>query len=239
MDFVFPTFLTREAAFLKLLQRDLPEVYRCRVPEALDVAKDSRGFVCELHMNWLRNRSEPITQLEFAKESADLLAALHEQAAIMHLDLRLDNFVLTKDGVGFVDFGSAVRIGEQLQRSNMLHALFNEMMRTSQIQRMLGQMLERGEVTNQIIRNVHGKVDKAVDSFYLAVQINQPHKHPELRHLVRFDATGKAAQQLQHLTAAVLRPKNPHKAQYKSAADIRRGILRIERSLADAAKREG
>ncbi|MFW6060815.1 MAG: hypothetical protein ACODAQ_11590 [Phycisphaeraceae bacterium] len=228
---VFPTFLTREAAFLKLLQRDLGEEYRCRVPSALAIEKDDRGFVRELHMNWLRNRSTPIDQLTFARQSADLLTALHEQAGIMHLDLRLDNFVLTEDGVGFVDFGSAVRFGEQFERSNMLKSLFSEMMRTSQIQRMLGQMLESGKVTSQIMREVHGKVDKGVDSFYLAVQINQPHKHPELRHLVKVDKQGAAYKHLHRLTSAILRPKNPDKADYKSAADIRRGILRIQSRL--------
>ena len=231
VDHVFPTFLTREAAFLKLLQRDLPDEYRCRVPAAVEVQKDDRGFVRELHMNWLRNRAEPIDQIEFARQSADLLAALHEQARIMHLDLRLDNFVLTEDGVGFVDFGSAVRIGEQLERSNMLSTLFDEMMQTSQIQRMLGKMLEKGEVTSQVIRDVHGKVDKTVDAFYLAVQINHPHKHPELKHLVRCERDSQVARQIQRLTAAVLRPKNPDKAPYKTASDIRRGIARIERKL--------
>src|SRR5690606_14425915 len=35
VDHVFPTFLTREAAILKILQRDLPEAYRGRVPMPL------------------------------------------------------------------------------------------------------------------------------------------------------------------------------------------------------------
>ncbi|MFW6335875.1 MAG: hypothetical protein ACOC3G_01940, partial [Phycisphaeraceae bacterium] len=105
VDHVFPVFLTREAAILKLLQRDLPEPLRCRVPQCLETKKDELGFVRELRMNWLRVGGGPISQLDFAEQAAELLTALHERAKIMHLDLRLDNFVITPDGVGFVDFG--------------------------------------------------------------------------------------------------------------------------------------
>jgi len=153
----------------------------------------------------------------------------------MHLDLRLDNMVITPDGVGFVDFGSACRIGEQIDRSPMLNTLFSEMMRTSQIQRMLGKMIERGHVTNNAISEVYGKVDKTVDAFYLAVQITKPHGNPELRQLIQFDPESNQAKALSSLTAAVLRPKNPEMAQYKTARDILRGIHRIERRVSDTA----
>lgn len=229
---IFPMFLTREAAFLKLLERHLPEEHRGRVPALLQVNKDHRGYVHELYMNWMRHRVEPIDHLELARQSIELLCALHDHVGIMHLDLRLDNVVLGERGVGFVDFGSAVRIGEQLHRSDMLHSLFDEMMQTSQIQRLLGRMLERGEITNEAIRGVHGKVDKTVDVFYLALQINQAHHHPELKHLIRHDPESPATRHLERLTAAVLRPKNPHKSSYKTAADLRRGIDRVERKLA-------
>lgn len=231
VDHVFPVFLTREAAILKLLQRDLPEHLRGRVPQCLGTEKDERGFVRELRMNWLRIGGGPISQLDFAEQAAELLTALHERAKIMHLDLRLDNFVITENGVGFVDFGSAVRIGEQLEQSGMLSTLITEMMQTSQIQRMLGKMLERGDITNQAIAEVHGKADKTVDAFYLALQIAKPKGHPELSQLINVDRKSNTYRMLSNLTAAVLRPKNTNKAEFKTAGDILRGVRRIRERL--------
>ncbi|MFI4862350.1 MAG: hypothetical protein ACIAXF_16925 [Phycisphaerales bacterium JB063] len=231
VDHVFPTFLTREAAMLGILQKNLAPEYRNRVPRPLGIEKDARGFVRTLHMNWMRIGGPVLSQLDFAEQSAELLTALHEQARVMHLDLRMDNMVITPDGVGFVDFGSACRIGEQIGQSPMLDTLFSEMMRTSQIQKMLGKMLERGHVTNQTMAEVHGKVDKTVDSFYLAVQITKPHVNPELKQFIRYEPEGDIAQALSSLTAAVLRPKNPEMAQYKTAQDILRGINRIRRRV--------
>ncbi|MEM6332486.1 MAG: hypothetical protein AAF823_04005 [Planctomycetota bacterium] len=231
VDHVFPTFLTREAAFLKILERDLPEAYRNRVPRLLAAEKDDRGFVRKLTMNWLRTGTRPIGQLEFARQAAELLAVIHDRAKVMHLDLRLDNFVLTDDGVGFVDFGSAVRIGEDLTESPMLTSLFGEMMRTSQIQRMLGRMIETGDVHNPALTAAHQKVSPALDSYYLAVQINRPRHNPLFAHLVQHDKDSPQAKALAQLTAAVLRPKADDKAEYKTAADILRGIARIERKL--------
>ncbi|XAL98120.1 hypothetical protein OT109_10980 [Phycisphaeraceae bacterium D3-23] len=231
VDHVFPTFLTREAAMLGILQKNLAPEYRNRVPRPLGIEKDNRGFVRTLHMNWMRIGGPTLSQLDFAEQAAELLSALHEQARVMHLDLRMDNMVITPHGVGFVDFGSACRIGEQIGQSPMLDTLFSEMMRTSQIQKMLGKMLERGHVTNQTMANVHGKVDKTVDSFYLSVQITKPHVNPELKQFIAFDPESDIAQALSALTAAVLRPKNPEMAQYKTAQDILRGIHRIRRRV--------
>jgi hypothetical protein len=237
VEHVFPTFLTREAAMLGILQKTLAPQYRDRVPRPLGIQKDSRGFVRTLHMNWMRIGGEPISQLEFAIQSAELLSAIHEQANIMHLDLRMDNMVITPGGVGFVDFGSACKIGEQVQKSPMLGTLFTEMMRTSQIQRMLGKMIERGHVTNNAISEVYGKTDKTVDSFYLAVQIAKPHANPDLKQLIEYDPESDTAGMLSALTAAVLRPKNPEMAQYKSANDLVRGLRRIERRVTNPKRR--
>ncbi|MEM6551302.1 MAG: hypothetical protein AAF750_04155 [Planctomycetota bacterium] len=231
VDTIFPTFLTREAAILKILAKHLPEPFNSRVPSCLDVVKNDRGMVTELTMNWLRNGGKPLPQIDFARQAAELLTVLHDHARVIHLDLRLDNFVITEEGVGFVDFGSACRIGEDLGESPMIETLFSEMMRTSQIQRMLGKMLERGDVTNNQMREVHGKVDKTVDAFYLAVQIAKPTNNPELRQLIDFNPNSEEAQRLKALTAAILRPKNPHLAEFKTAADILRGIRRIEARL--------
>ncbi|QDU35324.1 Phosphotransferase enzyme family protein [Poriferisphaera corsica] len=231
VDHVFPTFLTREAAFLKILAERLPEEYKDRVPKLLGIEKDHRGFVTKLHMNWMRTGSQHLSQIEFATQAADLLSALHDHAEVIHLDLRLDNIVVTDEGVGFVDFGSAVRIGEKIAESRMLTSLFSEMMRTSQIQRMLGKMIDDGHVTNEEMTAAHQKVDKAVDSYYLAVQINKPYGNPEFGHLIDFDAESEEAKALSALTAAILRPKHPDKTEFKSASDILRGIKRIEQRL--------
>lgn len=231
VDTVFPTFLTREAAILKILQTELPEPYRRRVPKPLGVEKDSNGFVRRLAMNWLRTGGPELSQIEFAHQSATLLNVLHNNARVMHLDLRLDNFVITPDGVGFVDFGSSARIGEDIQQSPMLTSLFGEMMRTSKIQRMLGRMLDRGQVTNRSFSCVHQKADPAIDTFFLALQINKPNHNPQFAHLVEYDPHSREAQAIASLTSAVLRPKDPLRAPFQSAEDILRGVERIRRRL--------
>lgn len=223
-DKIFPVFLTREAAILKIVNRDLPDAYRQRVPQLLEMEKDERGFARRLHLNWLRNGGEPLTQLEFAAQSADLLRVLHDDVGVMHLDLRLDNFVITPAGVGFVDFGSAVRVDENLKESPLLSNLFEELMRTSEIQRMLFRMTRTGEVTSEAISGGLHKVDKAVDYFYLAVQISSPHANPDLKDLIQFDRQSPEAKLLSRLTDQILRPADPAKPAFRSAADILRGI---------------
>ncbi len=237
VDNVFPTFLTREAAILKILQNELPEPYRHSVPKPMGVIKDGNGFVRRLAMNWLRTGGPKLSQIEFAKQSAKLLSALHNRAQVMHLDLRLDNFVLTPRGVGFVDFGSSARIGENIQQSPMLTSLFGEMMRTSKIQRMLGQMLEKGQVTNRSFTCVHQKPDPAIDTFYLALQITKPTHNPNFAHLIEYDPNTVEAQAISSLTAAVLRPKEQQDVPFETADDVLRGIQRIERRLIERQSR--
>jgi hypothetical protein len=233
-DKIFPIFLTREAAMLKILQRDLPPAYRRRVPDLLDVEKDQHGFVQRLWMRWLRNGGRPLSQLDFARQGADMLRALHEEARIMHLDLRLDNMVITEEGVGFVDFGSAVRIGENIGQSPLLSTLFTELMRTSQIQRMLEDMTISGAVTSTAIKKAYHQVDPAVDFFYLAVQINAPQSNPELAGLVKFDPQSEQAKALANLTHDILKPPDPQHPPYHSASQILQGIDEIARSLGQA-----
>lgn len=229
---VFPIFLTREAKVIDALQRTLPEPFRARVPRPLRIGKNEAGFVTRLDMDWLRNGGPAISQLEFARQAAELLAVLHDHAKIMHLDLRPDNMVVTEQGVGFIDFGSAAQVGEDLESRPVLNELFTQMMRTSHVQRVLGQMLEKGEVTNEALAAVQGKVDRNVDTFYLAMQINSPHGNPELERLIDTNPISEVADALASLTAAVLRPKNPKLAEFKTAADLLRGIRRIEQRFA-------
>ena len=88
---IFPLFLTREAAMLKVIDRDVPQPYRGRFPHIVHMEKDSRGYVQKLWTSWLRNGGQPITQLQFAKQAAELLHVLHDRINIIHLDLRMDN----------------------------------------------------------------------------------------------------------------------------------------------------
>jgi hypothetical protein len=228
---IFPTFLTREAAILMILQKHLPAPYNRRVPSCLGVEKDERGFVRHLKMNWLRVGGEPISQMEFAHQSADLLRAVHDLARVIHLDLRLDNFVITPEGVGFVDFGSSVRDGENLAENPLLQTLFEELMKTSHIQQMLEKMTISGAVTSKYITRGHQKVDKAVDFFYLAVQFNLPHSNPELASLIQYDPDNRDARNLAKLTREILRPADPEHPTFRSAKDILHGIERIRLKL--------
>ncbi len=220
VDHLFPVFLSREAAFLQLLQRDLPEPYRSRVPRVLGVAKDKRGLVRELHLNWLRVGGKRLSQLEFALQAAELLNALHKHARVIHLDLRLDNVVITDQGVGFVDFGSAVRMDEDLSKSPMLSAIFDEMMSTSQIQRLLGQMKKANRVTSKLLRDAHQTIDPQADLFYLAMQIAKPIGNPQLDPLIRYDSNHPDARAIKKITATVLRPDDPDNPDIRTAADL-------------------
>jgi hypothetical protein len=227
---IFPLFLTREAAMLQILERDLPARYAGRVPRLLDKETDSRGFVRKLKMNWLRSGGAQLPQVEFARQCAELLHVLHDTVGVIHLDLRLDNIVITEAGVSFVDFGSSVRVGENLADNPLLDTLFDELMRTSEIQRMLERMTLSGSVTSPVIRNGYQKVDKSVDFFYLAVQINNPLKNPDFDGLVAYDPQSRHAVALKKMTDEVLRPKDLHNPKFRSAADMLRGIQLIAES---------
>ena len=228
---IFPTFLTREAGILLILQEHLPAPYNQRVPRLIDMEKDDRGFVRRLRMSWLRNGlrdgGEPLSHMEFARQSADLLRVLHDIPRVIHLDLRLDNFVITPNGVGFVDFGSAVRDDEDLSKNPLLQSLFGELMRTSQIQKMMEQMTLSGQLTSQVIKSGCNKPDKAADFFYLALQFNSPHANPDLAGLIDYDPQSCEARELAKLTGEILRPKDPAHPTFRSAKDILHGIERI------------
>ena len=231
---IFPIFLTREAAILQILQEKLPPAYKNRVPHVIGLEKDANGYVRTLYMNWLRNgtHGRPLTQLEFASQSAELLAVLHDVAEVIHLDLRLDNVVVTPQGVGFVDFGSAVRVGEKLSDSALLSGLFEEMMRTSQIQRMLGKMTQSGQVTSELITNCYQKIDKGVDFFYLAVQVNSPHLNPDLKGLVQMEPGSAQQRAISRLTKRILRPANPAEPDVKNARALWEQLQKVPAELA-------
>ena len=117
---------------------------------------------------------------------------------------------------------------ENLKQSPLLSSLFEELMRTSEIQRMLFRMTRTGEVTSEAISGGLHKVDKAVDCFYLAVQISSPHANPDLKDLIRFDKESPEARRLSRLTEQILRPADPARPAFRSAADILRGIRQLQ-----------
>ncbi len=227
VDRVFPIFLTREAAFLKLLQRDLPPEFRCRVPSILSIEKDERGLVQKMTLDWLRLGGKPISLLDFAIQSAQLLVLLHEKVGAMHLDLRLDNLVITEHGVGFVDFGSAVRLGEDFSQNAVLKKIFDDLLPTSQVYTDLRHMLKKGTVTSSVFANVQRKLDPAIDLFYLALQMNRPHKNPDFKGLVDYDARGEPAARLGKLSQAIFQPADPARPRFRSARDLVQGINQI------------
>jgi hypothetical protein len=233
---VFPVFLTREAGFLQLMHRDLPEDYKKRVPEALGFERAPDGTIKRLYMSWLRLSGEPLSHLEFAKESAELLSVLHDQVGVIHLDLRLDNMVVHRGQVCFLDFGSSVRVGEQIEQSPLLSSLFEEMMNTSQIQRTMGKMRDAGRLTSDVIVSAHGKIDKAVDMFYLSLQISKPISNPELMPFIRFKPDAEVARRIKLLTSAILRPSDPNRPHFIAARDVLGGLQRIERVLGEMGK---
>jgi len=228
VDKIFPVFLTREAGFLDLLQKKLPESMRSRVPRLLGAERGKDGLARRLNMTWLRLGAEPIDQLTFARQLTEFVEVLHEQLRIVHLDLRMDNVLVTDRGVGLVDFGSAVQLDEDLSQSQLLTTLFTEMMSTSHVQRLLGRMKESGRVTSEVLIQGHQKVDKAADLFYLAMQIANPHTSPDLVPLIEYDKESPVARQVSAMTRDILRPEDPGRPRYRNARDILSGLEAIE-----------
>ncbi|MEM8737422.1 MAG: phosphotransferase [Planctomycetota bacterium] len=235
---VFPVFLTREAGFLQLMNRDLPEPFKPRVPEALGFERAPDGTVKRLYMSWLRLGGEPLSQMGFAQQAAEMLSVLHDQVGVIHLDLRLDNIVISGGRVCFLDFGSSVRVGEDIHKSPLLSSLFDEMMNTSQIQRTMGKMRDAGRLTSDVLVAAQGKIDRGVDMFYLSLQISKPVSNPELLPLIRFDPGSPTAKRIKMLTDAILRPTNPNRPHFISARDVLVGLQKIERKLKKAGEAE-
>ncbi len=236
---VFPVFLTREAGFLSVLAKELPPEYRDRVPRALGMEKAPDGTVKRLYMTWLRMDRAGMSQLDFALQATELLAAVHDAAKVVHLDLRLDNMIISEGRVCFIDFGSSVQVGENISRNPMLHSLFEEMMNTSQIQRTMGRMKRSGRLTSDILLSAHGKMDRAVDMFYLALQITHPVSNPELRHLIDYQKGSATAKAIKGLVGEILRPPDPERPRLISAADVHGALVSLSATQATSRRRRG
>lgn len=204
---VFPLFLTREAGFLKILQRDLPEELRDHVPDVLDLEYGDKGYVCCLRSRWLRLGGDPVDPLSFATQAAELVQALHDAANVVHLDLRLDNFVITENGVKAVDFGSALRRGEDISTSPVLVKLFTEMLSASQIRRDLMRMIDKGAIRSSAFARAYSPPGPAADLFSLVSNFGRLDEHPDFRGLIRPSVRQDAL--LTRLRREVFKPEDP------------------------------
>jgi hypothetical protein len=86
-------------------------------------------------------------------------------------------------------------------------------------------------VTSNVLKGAQGRVDKAVDLFYLAVQINNPVQNPEFEGLVHFDADSPESHALAAVTSEVLKPADPVHPPIASASEFLRDIVAAEQSL--------
>lgn len=203
---VFPIFLTREAAFLKLLQRDLPPELKIKTPRVMSMESDDKGLVRAMSMKWLRQGGPPISQTAFAQQSAELLRALHEHVGIMHLDLRLDNLLVTDDGVCAIDFGSSVRVGEDLSTTTIIETLVREMLQSSQITRDLERQRRKQLIRSEVFAGLPYPVSPAFDLFALATNMTRPHDNADFKGLVTHDRDSDEGQRFSRLRKRILKP---------------------------------
>lgn len=229
---ILPIFLTREVNMMNRLQERLPEHLRKRVPQTVRYEKDDRGLVTLLQVNWLRNGGDPISQLDFALQSSELLSAVHSKAGVAHLDLRLDNMVITPDGVGFIDFGNSVHDEEDIEASPTLSKVFSDLMHTTQVQKALDRAIQAGHVTAPYFREALFKTDKAVDLFYLVLQFTSPHENPDLRDLIKYKANSSEDYELNRMTHRLFAPDNLEPGKVYTAAHVANAVRKIRNRMA-------
>ena len=231
-DHVFPVFLSREVSFLRLLERDMPPSLQGRFPRVLGVEKGDEGLVRRMLMSWLRQGGPALTRLAFAKQAASMLAMVHDRARIIHLDMRLDNMLITPRGVCLVDFGSAVRDDEDIEHTSMLRSLFTQMMVTSEVQQTLGRMKEQGELTSASLIDAHQKIDKQADLFYLVLQLPRADEHSSFKGLVVPGWDPRERELLEQVRDEVIRPRDPENPSITSAAQLLERLEELEAQLA-------
>ncbi len=205
---VFPLLLLRETVLLDRLQMKLPVALRCRVPRKLGHIQRGPAQVEQIDMTWLSPAESPMSPLDFAIDAAELLGAMQRTVGLMHLDLRDDNVVITPQGVGFVDFGSAVLIDEDLKGRPMLHRILHQMLSANALQRALGSLIQAGGVTHPILLRAHAKPEPIHDLFALTQLTRAPHTSQALGHLIRANAPEELTA-LNALADELLSPADP------------------------------
>ncbi|MEE9404836.1 MAG: hypothetical protein V3V20_08080 [Algisphaera sp.] len=217
---VFPLLLTREASFLKRLSRRMPQAFEHRTPKLLSMDTNPRGLVTAIRMTWLRQGGPTLAHLEFARQAADILAATHHHAQLMHLDLRLPNCVITEYGVGLIDFGSSVMIGEDLTANRAVNSVVREMLLASEITADLKRHRKKDLISNPIFDDLPHPPDPNYDLFALATQMTRPHDLPDFRGLVTFDRKSDQAATLSRLRRHVLRKPTHGNRTYTCLNDL-------------------
>ena len=200
----FPLLLTREAAFLRRLQTYLPDNLKPRTPELHKLEVDERGFARRLELTWLRMGGPPLSQLQFARGAAEMVAAAHTHATLMHLDLRLGNFVITERGVGLIDFGSSVMLNEDLTANRAVNSVIREMLLASEISHDLRRHRNKRLADNPAFTDLPYPPAAGYDLFALATCMTRPHDFDEFRGIVTFDRDGDDALRLSRLRQRVL-----------------------------------
>lgn len=208
----FPLMLTRETAFLRRLQKYMPGHLAGRTPELLELHKDDRGLVNRIHMTWLRQGGETLTQIDFAQQAAEMLSAAHRHAGLMHLDVRLGNLVVTDLGVGLIDFGSSVMVDEDLSANRTVQKVIGRTLEASEITDNLQRHRHKGLLGNPLFDPLPTPPTVGFDLFALATCMTRPHDLADFRGLVAFEANSPDAIALSRLRRRVLSraPGQPH-----------------------------
>ena len=200
----FPLMLTRETAFLRRLQKYMPAHLAGRTPTLLKMDKDERGLVSRIHMTWLRLGGETLSQTAFAQQAAEMLNAAHRDAGLMHLDVRLGNLVVTERGVGLIDFGSSVMVGEDLASNRHVAKVICRTLEASEITETLQRHRLKQLLGNPVFEGLPYPPSPAMDLFALATCMTRPHDLPDFRGLVAFKAGDADALSLSRLRRRVL-----------------------------------
>ena len=202
----FPLMLTRETAFLGRLRQRMPSHLAGRTPELLDMQKDQRGLVSRIQMTWLRQGGETLSQLAFARQAAEMLDAAHREAGLMHMDVRLGNLVVTPRGVGLIDFGTSVMVGEDLAANRTVHKVIRRTLDASEITDNLRRHREKRLLGNPVFDALPHPPTPGFDLFALVTCMTRPHELEDFRGLVAFDPHGPDAIALSRLRRRVLAP---------------------------------
>jgi len=97
-----------------------------------------------------------------------MLNAAHRDAGLMHLDVRLGNLVVTERGVGLIDFGSSVMVGEDLASNRHVAKVICRTLEASEITETLKRHRLKQLLGNPVFEGLPYPPSPAMDLFALA-----------------------------------------------------------------------